>query len=154
MKKKSKKDLTAVNLARAFSSVLKEWISDDQMKKVNELNQTQEYIDCCASHNYCDANEAMAEALEALNVDHPDLNNDGMRNLWNEAWTIAKQNQFYVPLWKRAPVPSTDDKASHIIGELILMEKYRFADKDLIADAVRETVKLINKDDNGKLSGN
>jgi len=32
-----------------------------------------------------------------------------------------------------------------IVGKLITREKYKFADKDLIADVVKEVAKLVHK---------
>lgn len=47
---------------------------------------------CCASHDWCDANMAMAEAFENLGLDPlPDdeAERERMTTLWNEAWTAA-----------------------------------------------------------------
>lgn len=41
----------------------------------------------------------------------------------------------------------SESKTNEIVGTIITLEKYRFAGpSDLIADVVRETVKLINQE--------
>ena len=42
-----------------------------------------------------------------------------------------------------------DKNTNEIIGTLITLEKYTFADKNLIADVVREVAKLINTKQKG-----
>ena len=34
---------------------------------------------------------------------------------------------------------------SRIIGDLIAREKYRFADKDVVAEAVRDTMRIVRE---------
>lgn len=94
----------AVELAVAFSDVLKEWLKPDEMKEVIRLNTTDDdYREECASHNYCDANMAMAEAFKKLigrefdiyltQAADPYMGNDIA--LFNIAWQIARDNKFY-----------------------------------------------------------
>lgn len=64
------------------------------MAEVNIRNQTEEYRsgNLCASHDFCDPNQAMIDALEyfghSWDVDYNEL--------INEAWEIAKSHRFDV----------------------------------------------------------
>lgn len=80
-----------VLVAKAFSKLLAEDLGEETMRQVVERNRTPEYRDVCASHDFCDANEVMTEAMEAHGLD-PFKNVD----LWSAAWDEAKQNEFYL----------------------------------------------------------
>jgi hypothetical protein len=58
----------------------------------NHLNGTPEYTanSLCATHNYCDSNQAMIDALKAFGVEWDSDNCD----LCNAAWALAKQAEF------------------------------------------------------------
>lgn len=96
------------NLSREFSRVLNEWLTPVQMAEVIATNEENEGDGTCATHDYCDANEAMAEAFEKV-VGRPstmveDVENnpelearqDADTKLWNEAWDLAKYHKFYL----------------------------------------------------------
>ena len=54
----------ATKIANAFSAILREWLSAEEMAELNERNRG--YIEAnspmCDSHDYCDPNQAMIEA--------------------------------------------------------------------------------------------
>lgn len=52
-------------LARDFADALKKEIGADNMKEVIRRNATPEYVDCCASHDFCDANQVLIDVLES-----------------------------------------------------------------------------------------
>lgn len=124
-------------LAREFSATLREWLRPDELAEVVKRNkaETNNYI--CHSHDFCDANMAMLEAMETvvgidvdqamakegneaiqircgswawdyqskgITVDNNDEVNEVVQNFiaettplmmaWNEAWEIAKRNEF------------------------------------------------------------
>lgn len=92
-------------IARAFCAVLSEWLTEAQMSEVRRLNTDPKYAGCCASHNFCDANEAMDEAfrrcgVEVLETGIPDtdwpLMSQEATDLWNTAWSMAKLWRFFV----------------------------------------------------------
>lgn len=91
---KNKKQLSAENLAVEFSKILRAWLGPNRMKQVIEKNATPEYADCCASHDYCDANEAMDEAFVHLRGKGMSVQNKKDVDLFNRAWGIAKANKF------------------------------------------------------------
>lgn len=82
-------------LAARFDAMLRcVELMDHEYAEMRRRNATPEYADCCASHDFCDANMVMFDAfkhecgrevrltsLEGLDEDGP---------VWNEAWAIAK----------------------------------------------------------------
>lgn len=89
---------TPTAVAAVFASVLKEWLTPVEFLQMRMLNAREESDLVCHSHDYCDANMAMAAAFEKLGVDPlPDIDNDGgpsdeaiaATNLWNDAWEAA-----------------------------------------------------------------
>lgn len=82
--------VSALDLSSEFSRILREWLSPDELAEINQRNSTSEYSGCCASHDFCDPNQAMVEALEMFGLDfHPRL-----CGLVNEAWGIASRSRF------------------------------------------------------------
>ena len=84
--------IEAVDLAREFSRVLSGWCQPGELAEIRRLNLTPEYASCCASHDFCDANQAMIDAIAALGGEFDadtDLPIDA-------AWAIAKRAGFDV----------------------------------------------------------
>ena len=94
-------------LAREFSATLREWLRPDELAEVVDRNraETDSYI--CHSHDFCDPNMAMLGAMETvvgIDVDEVmvEEGNEAIQNAetaplmtaWNEAWEIAKRNEF------------------------------------------------------------
>lgn len=89
-------------IAKNFSAILLEWIGTDNMAEVIKRNK--EYDpSTCASHDFCDANMAMLEAMEANGYPYPLSEDeevhrkemDAYFDIVNPAWNIAKRNNFY-----------------------------------------------------------
>ncbi len=82
-------------LAREFTRILRKWLTPDQMKQVIARNKAETDSSVCHSHDFCDANEAMAMAFERLGLETP---NDGSGEYsfrqWNQAWDLAKKSNF------------------------------------------------------------
>lgn len=88
----------ADRLAGAFAVQLWQDIGAANMAMVKATNATPEFAGdtICASHNYCDANESMADAFrEIMGRDILPDDDSGMTDadcdLWNRAWSIAKR---------------------------------------------------------------
>lgn len=88
-----------VRLAARFASELRAWLSADDWAEMRARNSRPPYAGPegpCASHDFCDANEAMAEAFREI-VGRDLLPDDGEGPtdadcaLWNDAWHIAKR---------------------------------------------------------------
>lgn len=87
--------MQAKAIAATFSRNLREMLTEDEMTEVIERNR--ELIDStsCASHDFCDANEPMAEAFGAAGIDF-DVSDDRHLALWGQAWEIAVRAEFSV----------------------------------------------------------
>lgn len=88
-----------INVAKAFADVLREWFSDAEFVEMRWRNAHDEAYHgdsgACASHDFCDANVAMAEAIESVLGHEPRVYDvDGVEGedcaLWNAAWAYAK----------------------------------------------------------------
>ena len=93
-------DLTPSELAKSFSVVLRQWLTDSDISRINAANAASGYDpSVCASHDYCDANMAMLEAVSiaiGIGVDDIDVDVSDARfcKLLSEAWAIAKRANF------------------------------------------------------------
>ena len=92
--------LTPTVLARSFSVVLRQWLTHSEISETNTANAETGYDEsACASHDYCDSNMAMLEAVSTATgvpVDDIDVDVSNVQ-FWerlNEAWSIAKQADF------------------------------------------------------------
>jgi len=85
--------MQAKSIAAAFSRILRDTLTKDEMDEVIERNRSLINTSSCASHDFCDANELMAEAFTEIGIDF-DIDNDEQRLLWNAAWDIALRSDF------------------------------------------------------------
>jgi len=102
---------TQERIADAFAAVLRDWLTADQWAEMQARNV--DYSDgVCASHDFCDANMAMAEAFETVTGREPSMSfethydatvgahvadnpaeeaqADADCALWSAAWDVAK----------------------------------------------------------------
>lgn len=93
--------LTPETLADTFAAKLREWLSPEQFAEMMKRNALPEYKDigACASHDFCDANEAMAAAfLELAGRDILPDDDSGMTDadcaLWGLAWQSASERHL------------------------------------------------------------
>lgn len=61
---------------------------------VRTLNEPDKHI--CHSHNYCDANQVMIDALEEMTGQSYDSDNNEMHRMTENAWTMARTVYFDV----------------------------------------------------------
>lgn len=83
------------DLASEFSRVIRETLSEEQLNECRRRNHLQMDRSICHTHDFCDANMAMAEAWENLSsvpcgADCP----DGVNAAWSAAWDFAKRHNF------------------------------------------------------------
>lgn len=78
-------------LACKFSTIIRDWLSPSEMSLVIARNLDTRWIGGCATHDFCDANEAMAEAF--LDLTGRDMGTDDIDDI-NKAWAIARQSSF------------------------------------------------------------
>ena len=58
------------------------------MKRLNETDP--DYADgACASHDFCDANMAMAPAFTQVMGREPDVSSEEDAAIWSDAWELA-----------------------------------------------------------------
>ena len=81
------------SLANRFSLGLLQALGDSVIAEVIAKNALPEYAGCCASHDYCDANEIMLQAMDAEGIEF-DAENDEQAAGCNAAWALAKQRGF------------------------------------------------------------
>lgn len=73
----------------AFVKGLTKTLTAEQFAEMCKLNAEETSTCVCHSHDFCDANEVMAEAFESVGVEF-DLSDDADRALWSAAWGCAK----------------------------------------------------------------
>jgi hypothetical protein len=97
MSKRNPQEVTLA-VAKNFAGIITRWLTEDELRLANRLNATPAYSDgCCATHDFCDANMAMAEAMGMEGLDPLEYCDDGasrLRNLWEDAWNLAKAAEF------------------------------------------------------------
>jgi hypothetical protein len=85
-------------VARDFANGLKKELSAEEMSEVVALNRGEQDDSICHSHDFCDANAAMAEAFKKNGQEAPGVldESDEAMELWNSAWDYAKQHEFWL----------------------------------------------------------
>lgn len=84
-----------IELANTFSAVLNEWIHE-KLYEVNLRNKEKNYIEgsWCATHDFCDANQAMIDAFKKVFGYEPTGRDQKDNSLIDHAWNIAKHAEF------------------------------------------------------------
>lgn len=90
---KIKKKVSIPMLAAKFSTILSSWLSEEEMQEVVKRNQAETDRSVCHSHDFCDANMAMQEAVESFGLTI-NADSDADAALWNAAWDLAKKSNF------------------------------------------------------------
>ena len=87
-------DLAAENVAFHFSRIVREELAE-HLDEIRARNASPAYSGgVCATHDFCDANELMADAFKAATGRdaRPELESDA--RLWSRAWGLAKAREF------------------------------------------------------------
>jgi hypothetical protein len=89
---------TEKKLAKRFHALVREALPAATLEEVDRLNRTWRYRQSgsCATHDYSDANEFMAQAFrEVKGYDIVDRGYaDADCELWGRAWDITQKNGF------------------------------------------------------------
>ena len=80
-------------LATEFAIIIREWLTPEQCQQIDAMNAAEQDKSICHSHDFCDSNQAMIDALGRFNVEL-DLQDEKQVNLINSAWDIAKASGF------------------------------------------------------------
>lgn len=84
-----------MTLKEAFQRTIRDWLTEEQIAEVDRLNHNElQGTGACATHDFCDANEAMVEAFQLAFQRAPGIHDDADLVLWNKAWTAAKEEGF------------------------------------------------------------
>lgn len=89
---------TTSQVAQAFLRQLREDIGEENFAEVCRLQAERPIHGVCYSHDYCDANETMAEAMASFGLDLMGAHDgedggseyDELVGLWNASWDEAK----------------------------------------------------------------
>lgn len=83
-------------LAIEFCKLLRSAIGNIQMQHVIARNEEETDPHACHSHDFCDANEVMAQAWKNTFGKEFDLDSEDQtqQDIWNDAWTAAKKAGF------------------------------------------------------------
>ena len=81
-------------LADRFSVEITEWLTPEDLQAVRKANALSDDPAVCATGDYCDSTMAMAAAWGDMFTEDCDGDNDLHMALWNDAWAIAKANDF------------------------------------------------------------
>lgn len=84
-----------IELAAEFSRHLRAYLTMDQMAECIARNALETRADVCHSHDHCDANQFMLDALESLGIEY-DSSSQTQADLTNAAWDHAKATRFSI----------------------------------------------------------
>jgi len=118
-------------LAHEFSRILRDWLTEDEIKQVIERNAEFDDPAVCASHDFCDANMAMYEAFENI-MGHPiDTRKKADVAMWDKAWNMAKASDFAVgPRANPARHPREMSKAEDDAAFVAAMIRAGYSEKE------------------------
>lgn len=93
----SKQITLSESIAKEFSQYIRWWLSGEELTKVIARNKTPKYKGLCATHDFCDGNDAMLLGFQKIMGRDPDVSAEGNEDmkLMEKAWDIAKENNFY-----------------------------------------------------------
>lgn len=78
-----------VLLAEKFTELLRAALSPAEFAEMADANANETGPSICHSHDYCDANQIMLDAITAL-----DIVNNYSHTLWSDAWLHARLELF------------------------------------------------------------
>lgn len=86
-------NLNILKLAKDFATLLNDELSSENLAKVIALNAAETNTEICHSHDFCDPNQVMIDAMALQNVEL-DTQSEEQRVQMNLAWDIAKKARF------------------------------------------------------------
>lgn len=79
-----------------FAEILKDWLTEAEWEEMRRRNAAETEHGVCHSHDFCDANMAMAEALQesgVIVIGDGVIDDDGV-TIWNAAWDHATRHRL------------------------------------------------------------
>ena len=83
-------------LANRFADILRDWLTPGDWKEMRKRNAALPQ-GICASHDFCDANEAMLEAFQSFGIEPlPEQGEmpESIAAQWGAAWELAKKERL------------------------------------------------------------
>lgn len=90
-------DVLVVKLANKFTEYICDGFSTEIMEKIREINKKNN-DNTCATGDFCDSNMSMDSAFSEIVGRQIDIQNELEMDIWNNAWTLAKKNDFKIQL--------------------------------------------------------
>lgn len=84
---------TPKEVANTFIAVLCAWLTSEEMQLIKEKQKNSTDPAVCYTHDYCDANLAMDQALNLHGIE-VNIQSDAHVNLMNNSWSLAKKHNF------------------------------------------------------------
>lgn len=83
-------------LSDTFSKIIRQWLTPEELQTVIERNESPSYKleGLCATHDFCDANQAMIDAHWVCFARDINSESDDDNERVNEAWNLSKINKF------------------------------------------------------------
>ncbi len=103
-------EVLCTDIAKLFSDYIHQSVGDENMAKIVRLTKEEPSESICHSHDFCDANVDMMEAMEVFGFpyeihdekeDNSVIDTDKMEDYYfvsQKSWGIAKKNLFFVGL--------------------------------------------------------
>ncbi len=88
--------LTAEMLAASFKAVLQQWLQPGVLRMIDTYNLAEKDPSICHSHDVCDPNQAMINALQQHGLEF-NAQDEEQHKLINAAWDLAKKHGFSNP---------------------------------------------------------
>jgi hypothetical protein len=94
---RKKEKMNILKLAIDFVRLLNETLGVEKIAQVNALNATEPNVDVCHSHDFCDPNQVMIDAMALQGADFDAPNNQQADEI-NQAWWLAKKAKLDVSM--------------------------------------------------------
>lgn len=72
-----------------FAELLREYLTQSEWQKMCADNLAETKSGICHSHDHCDANMVMADAMDFFGLPEIDSDNQEFIDFWNMAWNYA-----------------------------------------------------------------
>lgn len=89
--------LTPPLLSAAFRRIMAGCCCVADLLKIDSCNRSERVVGLCHSHDFCDPNQAMIDALASLGHDF-DHSDDAQIAMISDAWSIARRIGFAAPI--------------------------------------------------------
>lgn len=84
--------LDPAKFAEAFCRIITKWLSPHELAVINRSNCSPAYRTCCATHDFCDANQAVLDVLAEVNLNW----DKSLEPSVSKGWMLARNACFEV----------------------------------------------------------